>query len=413
MKSNNITQFIVIYLFFLLSLIIGYFINEDFAGGARPDYELHKLAAKYFIDDFKFALLNYDKLGNLHSPIFIIIVSFFIETNEQYGRILYLLISSLIPFIFYLVLKTKYKSNLLILFLLSNFLLLSPYYRATSIWPGDETISLIFFCFSILFYLKYKSTNIEDTKLKYVIFNVLFIALSSYFRPIFCVFSIFFAYEFLKNYNKQILKYYVLTNIILSLPAIYYVFILDINFFKSSLSNFNIINAITLTYTTVFFYLSPFIIISLKKNDYFNKDLKNIFFTLIFSFFVIIFFDYKFSTGGGFYYYLSQYLLKNNLILFIIFPISFYLCNKILKINKFENFLLFLILLLLEIDGQFYFETYDPLFLIILTTLFNINFKNLFFNQNLKFNIFLVFLFLIFLLSIKIFQNYNTIVIFN
>ena len=93
MKSNNITQFIVIYLFFLLSLIIGYFINEDFAGGARPDYELHKLAAKYFIDDFKFALLNYDKLGNLHSPIFIIIVSFFIETNEQYGRILYLLIS--------------------------------------------------------------------------------------------------------------------------------------------------------------------------------------------------------------------------------------------------------------------------------------------------------------------------------
>ena len=132
-------------------------------------------------------------------------------------------ISSLIPFIFYLVLKTKYKSNLLILFLLSNFLLLSPYYRATSIWPGDETISLIFFCFSILFYLKYKSTNIEDTKLKYVIFNVLFIALSSYFRPIFCVFSIFFAYEFLKNYNKQILKYYVLKNI-LSLPAIYYVY---------------------------------------------------------------------------------------------------------------------------------------------------------------------------------------------
>ena len=71
------------------------------------------------------------------------------------------------------------------------------------------------------------------------------------------------------------------------------------------------------------------------------------------------------------------------------------------------------ILLLLEIDGQFYFETYDPLFLIILTTLFNINFKNLFFNQNLKFNIFLVFLFLIFLLFVKIFQNYNTIVIFN
>ena len=53
MKSNNITQFIVIYLFFLLSLFIGYFINEDFAGGARPDYELHKSAAKYFIDDFK------------------------------------------------------------------------------------------------------------------------------------------------------------------------------------------------------------------------------------------------------------------------------------------------------------------------------------------------------------------------
>ena len=50
---------------------------------------------------------------------------------------------------------------------------------------------------------------------------------------------------------------------------------------------------------------------------------------------------------------------------------------------------------------------------IILTTLFKINFKDLFFNQNLKLNIFIVFLFFIFLLSVKIFQNYNTIVIFN
>ena len=83
MKSHKITEFILIYILFLASLFAGFFINEDFAGGARPDYELHKIAASYFIDDFKFALLNYDKLGNLHSPLFIIFVSFLIETSEN------------------------------------------------------------------------------------------------------------------------------------------------------------------------------------------------------------------------------------------------------------------------------------------------------------------------------------------
>ena len=407
MKSHKITEFILIYILFLSSLFAGFFINEDFAGGARPDYELHKIAASYFIDDFKFALLNYDKLGNLHSPLFIIFVSFLIETSENTGRILYLIISSFIPFIFYSILKIKYKSNFLILFLVSNFLLLSPYYRATAIWPGDETISLMLFFFSIFYYLKYKTAKSSNLKLTYVLCNVLFVALSSYLRPIYCVFSIYFAYEFLKNYDKKIIIYYLLSNIILSFPAIYYVFILDVNFFKSSVSAFNFANAITLTYTTIFFYLSPFIIINIKKIDLYKKKWKNIFITSLVSIFVIVLFDYKFSSGGGFYYYLSQILFNNNLLLFIIFPLSFYLCNNFLELNKLENFILFIILILLEIDGQFYFETYDPLFLIILLSLFNINFKNKFFNLNIKYNIFVLFLFMFFLLSIKIVQNYN------
>ena len=265
MKNKNIFKFIGIHFFFISTLLIGLYFDEDFAGGARYDYFIHKVAVQGFLDNFNYSFFNYDQFGNTHSPVFILFLSLFIENNEIFGRILYILISSLLPITIFLILKIKFKKNDLLLFFLSHLVLLSPYYRAVAIWPGDETISLIFLSCSIYFYLKFQIKNSFQSRLQFMLLNIFCLALTCYFRPVYCFFGIFFFYEFFKNFNQRLFLYYLLLNFILSFPALYYIFYLDVNFFKSSIAGFNLINSFTLAYLTIFFYILPFIIIYRNK----------------------------------------------------------------------------------------------------------------------------------------------------
>ncbi len=230
MKSTNILYYILIYLLFTSSLFIGFYFNEDIAGGGQNDFFIHKIAADAFIKDFKFSFLNYDDFENSHSPIFILFISSLIKDSELFGRLIYTLLSSLFPLIIFSILRTKFKTNNLLLFFLSHFVLLSPYYRSAAIWPGDETISLMIFSLSIFYYLKFKSTDKKNDQIKYILLNVISLSIACYFRPVYSLFTLFFIYEFFKNFNKNFFIYYILINIILSFPAIYYVFILKVNF---------------------------------------------------------------------------------------------------------------------------------------------------------------------------------------
>ena len=156
MKSSFFYKQCLIYIFFISTLFLGFYLGEDTAGGAIYDYNIHlKTIDRVYSNGLFFGLLNYDNFENSHSPIFILILNYFTFNNELIGRLIYLLISSLIVLVFYQVLILKYKNNFLGLFILSNFFLLSPYFRSYSIWPIDETISLIFFCLSIYFYFRF------------------------------------------------------------------------------------------------------------------------------------------------------------------------------------------------------------------------------------------------------------------
>ena len=292
-------------------------------------------------------------------------------------------------------------------FILSHFVLLSPYYRAAAIWPGDETISLMIFSLSILNYLKYKLANNHNEKLKYILLNVVFLAIASYLRPIYSIFTIFFIYEFFKNFNKKLFFYYILTNIILSFPAIYYVFILKINFFGMYIPYFNFSNTFALTYLTILFYLIPFLIINFKYIKPNKIIYKNLIIIIVASLVVLCFFNYQpTNKGGGFFYYLSYLLFNNSFLVFLIFPFAFVIVNYFLEVKKIENLLLILILIFLEIDTQFYVETYDPLLILMLLSLFNLNFINRSFNLNLSKNIVTLFVFLFFVYTIKLVQPY-------
>ena len=403
MKSTIIYKQIFIYILFIFSLILGFSLDENLSGGAIYDYNIHKKTIEnLFSNNLINGLLNYDKFSNSHSPVFIIFLNFLISDNELIGRLIYLIVSSSIVIIFYKKLVLKYKTNLVSLFLLSNFFLLSPYFRSYSIWPGDETIALIFFCFSIYFCLKYTLSNENLTNL--VLFNIITLAIASYFRPIYSIFSIFYFFTFFlnKNFDFRIFIIYVFFNILLAFPAFYYVFILEVNFFISYFESFNIINSICLVYLTIFFYLTPFIVLDFK-NIFSKFNSTNFICTILAFIIVIFFFDYEIVSGGGFYLRLSKFLFNNDILIYILFPIAFYICNQVLELNKFRNILLFLLMILIEIDGHIYMESYDPLFYVLFFTLFDLKILK-YLTVNLNKVISVIFIFQILLLLMKFYQ---------
>ena len=396
---NNKKNFYLIFLTFYLSLLLGFFLNEDTAGGAFQDFIYHLNIRDFFLNSNSYALKNYLETESVHSPVFIIFLKYLLNSGEFIGRFIFLNICVISPLIFYKALKNKVKINVSYVFYLSNFFFLSPYFRSTSIWPGDENIAILFFLISAYFYISFTKAKQPKEQTKFMILNIIFLALSSYFRPIYSIFSIFFFYEFvLKKYNFTNFAVYILVSLFLAFPAIYYVFILKNIFFYSSISQFNFFNTISLFYTTIFFYLIPFIFFSIKSFKKFKFNNINFFLTALFSVLVYNYFNYPYLTGGGIFFKINLLLTNNKIIFTIIFAISFYLTNQFLELNKIRNFLIILTLLFFEIDGQFYMESYDPLFLICLFLFLDTKLINNFFKNDIlrKINILFIYLILFF-----------------
>ena len=153
-NSRNI---FIIYVLLYFSLLVGFYFNEDFALGYTSDYYGGKQIVSLFEKDFVKTLLNFDKLTTSHSPIYFIFILFLekISFNETVLRLINLHTSLLIPIFFYLCLKIKYKFQKKDLrTLIPCIIFFSPYFRSSSIWMGNENISLLFLIISFYFFFK-------------------------------------------------------------------------------------------------------------------------------------------------------------------------------------------------------------------------------------------------------------------
>lgn len=412
--NNNYIPFVLIYLFFCATLFIGFYFSENSSGGAIFDFNIHLRTVNYFNDGIYEGLLNYDKYKNSHSPIFIIFLKYLISYNLNLGISLYIIICSTVPLIFYFAFKEKFKSQkLLIVFYLSQFFILSPYFRSSAIWPSDENVSILFLLISIFYYIKFCNSAQKNNKYKYIFLNIIFLALASYFRPIYSLFSILFFWELvIKNFNIKKFIFYIILSFLISFPAIYYVFIMKVNFFYPYISAYKPINSLILSYSVFMFYLFPFIVLSKQKIEWSNI---NFIFSIIFLILSVLFFSYthnlngiekQLSSGGGIFYVANKIVFGNDLYLIIFSTISFYICNNFLEIKKIKNLLILILLIFFEIDTFFYQETYDPLFLICLFFLFDTKLiKN--FIQNLSFikiNFIFLYLFMFWLIKMGYFD---------
>ena len=104
MKINS-KRIIYLYISLYLTLLIGFYFNEDFAGGYKVDYFIYKNVTSVFILDLKNSLIFYEKFNIDTSPIFILLLTYIykIFTNDTFVRFLNLNFSLILPYLFFYV----------------------------------------------------------------------------------------------------------------------------------------------------------------------------------------------------------------------------------------------------------------------------------------------------------------------
>ena len=397
-----------------LSLIIGYFNNENLNFGAYHDWigaNLNPLIdfSNNFVDTF----LNYEKYGHRHSPVYLIFLSLILKTgiDIEYIRLIHLHLCLILVFLFYKCLLIKFSNiDSKLLLLLSLTIFLSPTFRSLSIWPESRIPGLIFFTLSIFYFLKFDKNH----ELKFAWHSTISLIVSAYISPNFSLFYIFFIYYFFKRLKFKSFSLIVLFSFAASTPMIYYIYFLDINFITAGRTpglegvatslNFNISNKVLIISSIIFFHLIPilYFLIDYKKMILFCK--KNLVFILISFLILAYFFNYKLSfTGGGVFFQLSQILLNNNLFFFIISFLSF-LTIVYLSSLHIDNFLLIFLLILSNVQNSIYHKYYEPLFIILIFTLFK-NFKfDKFFSKKIHF--YILYLFSLSFIFLRLIKNH-------
>ena len=290
-----------------------------------------------------------------------------------------------------------------ILFFLSSLIFLSPTFRSLAIWPDSRLLGLILFTLSIYYFLKFE----ESKNFKFAVYNVIILALSAYISPNFSIFAVFFLLKFVLNYgifSKKIL-YLVIINLVLTLPAFYYVFILDVNFLlksaaigvdeNESIILNNLFNNILISFTIILFYLIPFLFFKVIKNNNIF-DVRNILISLFIFLICVYNFDYNYSySGGGIFFKVSYYLFQNNYLFYLIsFLAILVICSLISK--NYLNILLIITIVLNNPQYTIYHKYFDPFLLIVCLTIFSfsLDLKKIFITKNYMFifTYFLVFL---------------------
>ena len=407
--SNVILIFITLY----ISLIVGFYFDENLNLGAKPDWYTSDIPVLDALSlDFKKTLINYDMYGHRHSPVYLIFLSFLKSIGFDYDliRFIHLNISILLIYFFYKCLSLKFfniEKNILLIFSFSIFL--SPTFRSLAIWPDTRIIGLLFFIISILEFLKY----LKFRKNIYMWKNTIFLICSSYISPNFSLFLIFFAYHYIKENNFRDLFPIYFFCLLSSLPVFYYIFILDVNFLLVNTPgelvseninlSFNISDKILIISSIILFHLIPFLL----NKDLLNKIIKNIKkdFLIISVVFTILlyFFNYQISyTGGGIFFQTSNFIFKNNILFYFISFASLILLMFLMK-NNLNNVLIFMPLIFSNIQNTIYHKYYDPLIMILFFTIITIPDSLRFLNK--KNNIFVIYIFYILYIFSRVIKN--------
>ena len=406
---------LTVYFVFCLSLFVGLFLGENSSGGAKIDHSYLLSFIENFSINFKYGFAEFlnQPSSLIHSPSFYLISGFLLKVTQNLliVKIFNIIISCFIPYIFFLILKTKYKTQSDYIFYFSLLIFLSPYFRSSAIWLLNENLSLFFFSLSILFFNKIK--NQKDKILNYYLCFT-FLILCSYIRYYYCVFSIYYLIYFYRNLDLRDILKLISFSFLLSLPAFYYLYYTIINhsFFEpiSIFGTFNFYTNTLIILTIFLFYLFPFIlkdsylIFNFYKNKYKNIFLVLIIFSTVYliDYFLLIDLINLSPRGGGVFLKISNILkFDSSLFLSVIAFFSLIIIDYLFKNNRLDNYILLITLILCLPLFTLYQEYLDPLFYLLFFGLVNSTYlKNLVLKESINLTFIYLYFFSFYLFSL-------------
>ncbi len=380
---NKIDNGRISFLLLAISLLIGFYFNEDASGGGKGDF--------YNTWGYNLALqkdLLVDPTAwTVHFPLHHIILSRLIYLIEdQYLLRLFLCTLSIsVPLLFYLNLKIKFdkvdKNKLLFL---ASLIFIIPAFRYSAIWANNHITASIFFLLSTLFFLKWQKKQKNDELSLNVILNVIFLSLAVYTRQYYALFFLYFMFLYLQKLKFLTFIKLSLIVLILSLPGFLLVSgqqELLLVTFTSKLANSILVNS-----SIIAFFLIPIFILVFIKNKNLFKDNQKFFYislicSIVFVSLLSILFNNNYTLGGGFILKLSVLLFNNNLLFYLSAILGFIFFAFLAREDK--NNLVLIMLLVLGFSAYMIFQKYfEPTFLFLFFLIFNTKITKYFLNDS-------------------------------
>ena len=314
-KYNNNYNVLLVFFLFYISILIGFYFNEDSLGGAQNDFNYYYKISLLFAENFLTTFNEYDTVESgiptRSSPVFWIIlsqISKFISYDNL--RLINSSVSLLICFYFFKCLKIRFKQvEDIILAFIACTIFISPTIRSLSIWPYTNIWGLLFFIISIFYFLKFLDAKKEEVKFKQSIITIFFVAISAYIHPVFGIFFLFYFINFflVYNFNKKILLLLIFS-FVLATPFLFYINSKDIFLvFQSAqgistdrFNTLNISNKILIISSMICFFIAPVLNFKLVINELIKLKAIEVIAITIFCLINIYFFNYpEYIVGYG------------------------------------------------------------------------------------------------------------------
>ena len=369
----NKNQQISLYLLCFFSLTISLIIEENSSGGSKLDSEITRQFVDSFSINFSYGIEYFVNSGQVQSPIFYIVLAYFEKIlGKFFLKYFYLLISALVPIVFYTSLKKKFQNiDKNYLFLISLIIFLSPFFRSSAVWMTTDNLAILFYILSISKYLSLKKSNSS----KNIILCLIYLSLAVYIRQYYIIFFLFFFIKFRNILSLKKLFIFLLFEILIFLPLIwYYYYFLEINLsglntLESATSPFklNYFKNLLIFLSLYFFYTIPLytnIFLEIKKNiiNYF------FFILVLFLIFLSIYFTSNLifdEFGGGFFVKASRILNIKELFFIASFVGALLLCKNM----NTNNIIVYICLILAFPTAIIYQKYYDPLLILTIFTI--------------------------------------------
>ena len=166
-KDDKQNQFLNLFLLIIIiSYFLGFYLNEDSAGGGKIDYIDHAWGTiQLFVNNDLSIALNSILYESSRTPLFYIVNKYVPYNNDiENLRVFWFVFSSLIPILFYFTLKTFFQRDIqkTLIITFSCVILISPYFRTNAYWPSSENLQIFFVLFSLFFYLNLINAKNKD-----------------------------------------------------------------------------------------------------------------------------------------------------------------------------------------------------------------------------------------------------------